>query len=115
MGWAGEPEAAVGFSDRGCSLADRLGDKWLYHGCCDGKADLLLQSGRSQEARAVLAPLSTDAPPYGRLTDSLRWASVLKAVGDATAADWLVQTYALIEQYGYRPFLVAADALAREF
>jgi hypothetical protein len=40
---------------------------------------------------------------------------VLRAVGDPTAADWLAEAYALIEQSGYLPFLSIADALAREF
>ena len=54
-------------------------------------------------------------PPHGRLLDILQWAAVMRAVGDRTAANWLAEAYALIEQSGYGPFLTTADALAKEF
>jgi len=113
--WAGQPEAAVHFADHACSQADRLGDPGLVHWSRNGKADLLLRLGRSQEARALLDPPRHGSPPHGRLLDILRWAAALRAVGDPTAAHWLSEAYALIEQSGYRPFLTTADVLAREF
>ena len=112
--WAKQPEAAVAFIDHACSQAERLGDQGLFHWSCNGKADLLLRLGQSQEARALLHPPLPGNPPHGRLLDILRWASVTQAVGDPTATHWLAEAYALIEQSGYRPFLATADALARE-
>ena len=112
--WAEQPEAAIGFAERACSLADSLGDEGLFHWCRHGKADLLVRSGRSQEARELLTPPESDGPPHGRLLDTLRWASVLRAMRDPTVSDWLAAAYVLIEQSGYSPFREVADALASE-
>ena len=112
--WAQQPKAAVHFADRSCSLAERLEDQGLFHWTRSGKADLLLRLGWSQEARALLHPPLSGNPPHGRLLDILRWASVLRAVGDPTAAHWLSEAYALIDQSGYAPYRATADALAKE-
>jgi hypothetical protein len=44
---------------------------------------------------------------------SLRWARLLRDLGERTATDWLAEAYALIEQSGYDQFRAEADALAR--
>jgi transcriptional regulator with XRE-family HTH domain len=113
--WGAEqPNDAIAFVERACSLAERLGDQHLYKCCQFERAGFLLRLGRSQEACALLARPSTDSPPYGRLQDTLRWASAMHGVGDPSAAHWLAEAYALIEQSGYVPFRATADALSRE-
>jgi hypothetical protein len=113
-GLADQPEAALAFADRACSVAERLEDPRLLHWNRCVKAEVLLRLGRSQEARALLHPPLPGPPPYGRLLDILRWASVMHGVGDPSAAHWLAEAYALIGETGYRPFLATADALARK-
>jgi transcriptional regulator with XRE-family HTH domain len=112
--WAGQPDAAHAFAQRACCLAEGVGDPGPLNYCRFQQGDLLLRSGRPQEAIALISPPEPDHLPYGKLLDILRWAHALRDVGEhATAADWLAQAYALIEQYHYPRFRALADALAR--
>jgi transcriptional regulator with XRE-family HTH domain len=113
--WAGQPEAAAAFGDRSCALAERLGDERLWHWCRLGRVDIYLRSGQTQEALALLSPPNPNAPPYGKINDRLLWARAMHAVGEKTAADWLSEAYALIDEHGYAPLRAEADELSRLF
>jgi transcriptional regulator with XRE-family HTH domain len=112
--WAGRPDAAVAFSKRACSLAERLEDTDLVHLTRCGRADVFLRLGQPHEALALLLPPNPN--PYGGILDMLRWVQARQDVGEhSAAADWLGKAYALIELYDYPQFRAQADALARRF
>jgi transcriptional regulator with XRE-family HTH domain len=111
--WAGQPEAALAFSERAYMLARPLDDESVEYLSRRVWADMLLRSGQPERAAAVLSPPKPDLLPFERILAVLQWVALRYTLGDPEAGDWLAEGYALIERYEYPEFRVTADALAR--
>jgi transcriptional regulator with XRE-family HTH domain len=112
--WAGRPEAADAFSKHALSLEEWKGREIVRAGSHETRSDILVRSGNAEKAIALLDP-PANRFPVGRIRENLRWVSLLQALGDPAAADWLTEAYTLIDQHDYPQFRAQADVLARQF
>lgn len=111
---AGEHAAALAFAGRACELAARLEDPFAPARCRDVTIDVLRATGRHREALRLLESIDEEGIPIQRILAALRWAHVLSALGERTAAaQHLAEARDLIAGHGYPNFDRTVEQLAR--